>query len=78
MKSGRFRQVLMTFQTCFGWPLVVVDRWSLFRGRFSTIIVGRDLGWSLLTGGRYSEVVVNTGLTLLENFEKTTIIILWV
>jgi len=24
--------------------------------------------WSLLTGGRYSVVVVNTGLTVLQNF----------
>jgi hypothetical protein len=24
-----------------------------------------DLGWPLLTGGRYSEVAVNTGLTVL-------------
>ncbi len=28
-------------------------------------LLGRDLGWSLLTGGRYSKVVVNTGLTVL-------------
>jgi hypothetical protein len=27
-------------------------------------LLGRDLEWSLLTGGRYSEVVVNTGLTV--------------
>ena len=26
------------------------------------ILLGRDLEWSLLTGGRYLEVVVNTGL----------------
>ncbi len=35
-KSGRCIQVLMTFWTRFGWPLVVVDRWLLFRGSFST------------------------------------------
>jgi hypothetical protein len=28
-------------------------------------LLGRDLGWSLLTGGRYLEVVVCTGLTVL-------------
>jgi len=27
-------------------------------------LLGRVLGWSLLTGGRYSEVVVSTGLTV--------------
>jgi len=27
-------------------------------------LLGRVLEWSLLTGGRYSEVVVNTGLTV--------------
>ncbi len=40
------------------WPPVIVDRWSLFRGRFSTktalagfivVVVGR---WSLFGGGR--------------------------
>ncbi len=59
IKSGRYRQVFMTVQTYFGWPLVVVDnRWSLFRGRFSTkiawagfrvVVVDR---WSLFGGGR--------------------------
>ncbi len=33
-------------------------------------LLGRDIEWSLLTGGHYSEVVVNTGLTV---FEKKTI-----
>ncbi len=28
------------------------------------ILFGRDLVWSLWTGGRYSEVVVSTGLTV--------------
>ncbi len=27
-------------------------------------LLGRDLEWPLLTGGCYSEVVVNTGLTV--------------
>jgi hypothetical protein len=27
-------------------------------------LFGQDLGWSLLTGGRCSEVVVSTGLTV--------------
>ena len=57
IKSGRYRQVLMTFQPCFGWPLVVVDRWSLFRGSFKAkiawagfrvVVVDR---WSLFEGG---------------------------
>ncbi len=44
-------------------------------GRCSEVVLGlnllgRVLGWSLLTGGRYSEVVVNTGLTV---FEKQVI-----
>ncbi len=29
-------------------------------------LLGRDSEWSLLIGGRYSEVVVNTGLTVLK------------
>jgi hypothetical protein len=41
-------------------------------GRYSgvnldLILVGPDSGRSLLTGGRYSEVAVNTGLTVHEN-----------
>ena len=48
----------MTFGTRFRWPLTVVDKWSLFRGSFSTkiawvgfrvVVVGR---WSLFGGGR--------------------------
>ncbi len=37
-KYGCCRQVLMTFLTITGWSLVVVDKWSLFRGSFSTKI----------------------------------------
>ncbi len=37
-KSGRCRQVFFHFWTRFRWPLVVVDRWSLFRGKLSTKI----------------------------------------
>jgi hypothetical protein len=29
-------------------------------------LLGQDLGWSLLTGGRYSEVVVSTSLTVFQ------------
>jgi hypothetical protein len=29
-------------------------------------LLGWDLGWSLLTSGDYSEVVVNTGLTVIQ------------
>ncbi len=47
-----------SFMTQLRWSLVVVDRWSLFRGRFSTkiawagfrvVVVDR---WSLIGGGR--------------------------
>ena len=57
-KSGRCRQVFVLFRTRFGWPLAVVDRWSLFRGRLSTkiawagfrvVVVDR---WLLFGGGR--------------------------
>ena len=57
-KSGRCRQVYMTFWIRFRWSLVVVDRWSLFRGSLSTkiawagfrvVVVDR---WSLFGGGR--------------------------
>jgi hypothetical protein len=33
-------------------------------------LLGRDLEWPLLTGGRYSEVVVSTGLTVFKNTFK--------
>ena len=57
-KNGRYRQVLLTFKARFKWSLAVVDRWSLFRGRFSAkfawagfrvVVVDR---WSLFGGGR--------------------------
>jgi hypothetical protein len=35
------------------------------RVNFEVALVGWDSGWSLLTGGRYSNVVVSTGLTVL-------------
>ncbi len=56
----------------FEWPLAVVDRWPLFTGKSSTDIDGPDRGWSLLTGVRCSEVVVNTGLTvvIVNNIQK--------
>jgi len=47
------------------WSLVVVDRWSLFRGRYSTKIAWAGFGvvvvdrWSL-----FGEVVVSTSLTV--------------
>ncbi len=41
------------------WQVVVVQRSHLMLK-----LLGRVLEWSLLTGGRYSEVVVNTGLTV--------------
>ncbi len=57
-KSGCCRQVFLHYEPVFGKPLVVVDRWLLFRGRFSTkiawagfrvVVVDR---WSLFRGGR--------------------------
>ncbi len=48
-------------------------RWLyLTSGRCSEVnlvlkLLGRVLEWSLLTGGRYLEVVVNTGLTVFKN-----------
>ena len=57
-KNGRCRQVFVIFMTRFRWSLAVVDRWSLFRGRFSTKIARAGFGavvvdrWSLFGGGR--------------------------
>ena len=57
-QNGRCRQVFTLFGIGFEWPLVVVDRWSLFRGRFRTknswvgfgvVVVDRGL---LFGGGR--------------------------
>ena len=57
-QNGRCRQVFQPFWTTFKWPVAVVDRWSLFRGSFSTkiamagfrvVVVDR---WSLFGGGR--------------------------
>jgi hypothetical protein len=56
-KIGHCTQVFPTFGTRFGWPLAVVDRWSLFRGSFSTNFVRGRFGvvvvdrWSLFRGG---------------------------
>ena len=57
-QNGRYRQVFNHILTKFKWPLVVVDRWSLFRGNFRAnsgragfrvVVVDR---WSLFGGGR--------------------------
>ena len=48
--------------------MVVVQRWSLcikvFQSKLVSKLAWPDLAWPLLTGGRCSEVAVNTGLTL--------------
>ncbi len=45
--------------------VAVVGRWSLFRGRLCNKGSKWDhKWWSLQTGGRYSEVVVSSGLTV--------------
>jgi hypothetical protein len=58
VQDSHCRQVSMTFGTRFRWSLVVVDKWSLFRGSFSTktawagfrvVVVDR---WSLFGAGR--------------------------
>ncbi len=47
--------------------VAIVDRWSLFRGHFVTKYqIGTYKLLPLLTGGRYLEVVVNSGLTVLQ------------
>jgi len=43
VKRGRYGQVIITIWTRFGWSLVVVDRWSFFRGSFSTKFAWADL-----------------------------------
>jgi len=51
------------FLTGFMWSLVAVGRCS--KVDLSLRLLGQDLEWSLLTGGRYLEVAVNnTGLTV--------------
>jgi hypothetical protein len=58
--------------------LVTPKKWLLYRGGWSLEVfqsklvlelVWPDLVWPLLTGGRYSEVAVSTGLTVL-NFDS--------
>jgi hypothetical protein len=47
--------------------VAVVQSWPVFTGFSIKIGIKKawpDLGWPLLTGGRYSEVAVNTGLTV--------------
>ncbi len=46
-KSGRSRHVFLSFGARLRWPLVVVDRWLLFRDKLALILIGWD--WS----GRY-------------------------
>ena len=69
VQNGRCRQVSMTFATRFRRSLVVVDRWSLFRGSFSTkiawagfrvVVVGR---W-LLFGGLTVLALTETNLAI--------------
>ena len=57
--------------------LAVVDRWPLFRGFSIKIAIVFDLAglrlavvgmWPLFRGGRYSEVAVNTGLTVISYY----------
>jgi hypothetical protein len=52
------------------WPLYRVG-WSLqvFQSKLLLKVAWPDLGWPLLTGGRYSEVAVNTGLTVFVKHE---------
>jgi hypothetical protein len=48
---------------------------EVFQSKLVIKIVWPELGWSLLTGGSYSEVAVNTGLTVLNlqwPFENTS------
>ena len=57
-KSGCCTQVFITYGTRNKWPLALVDRWSLFRGNFSTKIVWAGFKvvvvdrWSLFGGGQ--------------------------
>jgi hypothetical protein len=47
------------------WPLYRVGRsLQVFQSKLVLKVAWPDLGWPLLTGGRYSEVAVNTGLTV--------------
>jgi|688.fasta_scaffold374813_1 hypothetical protein len=53
----------------------VARRWPLFIGssyKTSIELEVWGLGWPLLTGGRYWEVVFNTGLTVQSNLWTTT------
>ncbi len=48
--------------------VAVAQSWPVFTGfsiKIGIKVAWPDLGWPLLTGGRYSEVAVNTGLTVL-------------
>ena len=65
-KSGHCRQVFLSFLSNFS------GCWTqLTGGHCSEVglvlkLPGRDLQWQLFTGGRYSEVVVSTSLTVFE------------
>jgi hypothetical protein len=48
------------------WPLCrVVQSLEVFQLKLVLKLVWPDFAWPLLTGGRYSEVAVNTGLTVM-------------
>ncbi len=50
------------------WPLYRSGRsLEVFQSKLFLKLVWPDLFWPLLTDGHYSEVVVNTGLTVLSN-----------
>ncbi len=67
--SGKNVQIQSNLYMCNGHPrdpkfVAVVDRWSLFRGRF--MLQRPDLG--LHNGGQCIQVVVNSGLLTVRNF----------
>ncbi len=61
-----YKQVLENSQTCLQRPTLGPSKsgLSVFQRKLQSFLVWLVLGWPLLTGGRYSEVIVNTGLTL--------------
>ncbi len=63
-KSGHCKQVFCSFWTEFGWPMVILTGGRCSEVNLVLKLLGQDLGWLFLTGGRYSEVVVSTGLTV--------------
>jgi hypothetical protein len=63
-KNGKFLQVKLVYNDHDPKIVAVVERWSLLRGHICYKSSKSDLKVVVVTGGRYSQVVGSSGLTV--------------